>query len=81
MNYVILPGRPITAASSSASCKKTVPAPVFPPLSATASINAFLPAAHTYQSDVETVHHLIEDAFYNLETLTSRAEFLAKAAL
>src|SRR3990170_1863509 len=39
------------------------------------------PAAHTYQSDVETVHRLIEDEFFDLETLSSRAEFLAKASL
>jgi transposase len=39
------------------------------------------PAAHTYQSDVETVHRLIEDEFYDLETFRSRAEFLAKASL
>ncbi|MGH9604836.1 MAG: hypothetical protein ACRD3N_03965, partial [Terracidiphilus sp.] len=39
------------------------------------------PAAHTYQSDVETVHRLIEDEFYDLETFASRSEFLAKAAL
>jgi transposase len=39
------------------------------------------PAAHTYQSDVETVHRLIEDEFYELETFRSRAEFLAKASL
>ncbi len=39
------------------------------------------PAAHTYQSDVETVHRLIEDEFYDLETFRGRAEFLAKASL
>jgi len=39
------------------------------------------PAAHTYQSDVETVHRLIEDEFYNLETFRSRREFLAKACV
>ncbi len=39
------------------------------------------PAAHTYQSDVETVHRLIEDEFYDLERFHSRAEFLAKASL
>jgi len=39
------------------------------------------PGAHTYQSDVETVHRLIEDEFYDLETFHSRAEFLAKASL
>jgi transposase len=36
------------------------------------------PAAHTYQSDVETVHRLIEDEFFDLETFTSRGDFLAK---
>jgi transposase len=39
------------------------------------------PGAHTYQSDVETVHRLIEDEFYDLETFRDRAEFLAKASL
>ena len=39
------------------------------------------PAAHTYQSDVETVHRLIEDEFYDLETFRSRREFLAKACV
>jgi transposase len=39
------------------------------------------PAAHTYQSDVETVHRWIEDEFYNLETFSSRTDFLAKASL
>ena len=37
------------------------------------------PAAHTYQSDVETVHRLVEDEFFDLETFASRSEFLAKA--
>ena len=36
------------------------------------------PAAHTYQSDVETVHRLVEDEFFDLEEFSSRAEFLAK---
>jgi hypothetical protein len=36
------------------------------------------PAAHTYQSDVETVHRLVEDEFFDLETFTSRSDFLAK---
>ncbi len=39
------------------------------------------PAAHTYQSDVETVHRLIEDEFFDLETFQSRADFLAKASV
>ena len=36
------------------------------------------PAAHTYQSDVETVHRLEEDEFFDLEAFTSRGDFLAK---
>ncbi len=36
------------------------------------------PAAHTYQSDVETVHRLEEDEFFDLEEFSSRADFLAK---
>jgi transposase len=36
------------------------------------------PAAHTYNSDVETVHRLEEDEFFDLETFTSRSDFLAK---
>lgn len=38
------------------------------------------PAAHTYQSDVETVHRLIEDEFFDLESFRNRPEFFAKAA-
>ena len=37
------------------------------------------PGAHTYQSDVETVHRLIEDEFFDLESFSSRSEFLAQA--
>jgi hypothetical protein len=37
------------------------------------------PAAHTFQSDVETVHRLVEDEFFDLESFHSRADFLAKA--
>jgi len=37
------------------------------------------PGAHTYQADVETVHRLIEDEFYELEKYTSRRNFLDKA--
>jgi len=39
------------------------------------------PGAHTWQSDVETVHRLIEDEFYEVEKFNSRNNFLAKAAL
>jgi transposase len=35
--------------------------------------------AHTWQSDVETVHRLIEDEFYEVEQFTSRWDFLSKA--
>ncbi len=37
-------------------------------------------AAHRWQADVETVHHLIEDEFYCVETFSSRREFFLKAA-
>lgn len=36
------------------------------------------PAADAYESDIETVHRLEEDAFFDLETFSSRSEFLAK---
>ena len=36
------------------------------------------PAAHTFQSDVETVHRLEEDEFFDLEDFASRGDFLAK---
>jgi transposase len=39
------------------------------------------PGAHTYQSDVETVHRLIEDEFFDLESFRNRADFMAKASL
>ena len=37
------------------------------------------PAAHTFQSDVETVHRLVEDEFFDLESFSSRGDFLAKS--
>ncbi|MGH8648567.1 MAG: helix-turn-helix domain-containing protein [Burkholderiales bacterium] len=37
------------------------------------------PGAHTWQSDVETVHRLVEDEFFDLEDFSSRGDFLAKA--
>ena len=36
------------------------------------------PAAHTYQSDVETVHRIEEDEFFDLESFSGRGDFLAK---
>lgn len=38
------------------------------------------PRAHTWQSDVETAHRIIEDEFYEVERFRSRSDFLAKAA-
>ena len=35
---------------------------------------------HTYQSDVETVHSLMELEFYDIESFTSREDFIRKAA-
>jgi len=37
------------------------------------------PGAYTYQSDVETVHNLIETEFYELESFADRDDFLRKA--
>jgi len=39
------------------------------------------PAAYTYQSDVETVHNLIEAEFYELEKFNSPSDLLSKAHL
>jgi hypothetical protein len=42
--------------------------------------HAFIPpAAHTYNSDVETVHPLCEDEFCDREDFASRSHFLQKA--
>jgi hypothetical protein len=61
-------GGPSAAASTTAAISKgTLPKP-----SAIASICGIPPAAHTYQSDVETVHRLEEDEFFDLEDFTSR---------
>mgnify|MGYP001610655437 FL=1 len=37
------------------------------------------PGAHRFQSDVETVHNLIEVEFYEIEQFADRADFLEKA--
>jgi transposase-like protein len=37
------------------------------------------PSAHTYNSDVETVHRLCEDEFFDRESFRDRLHFLAKA--
>ena len=51
---------------------------VGPPAKAASPQFSSLPA-HTYQSDVETVHRLVEDEFFDLEAFSSRGDFLAKA--
>lgn len=38
------------------------------------------PKAHTWQADVETVHRLIEDEFYRIESFASRRNLLEKAS-
>jgi len=37
------------------------------------------PGAHTWQSDVETAHRLIEDEFYEVENFQNKQDFLNKA--
>jgi hypothetical protein len=37
------------------------------------------PGAHRFQSDVETVHNLIETEFYEIEEFTDRNDFMEKA--
>jgi hypothetical protein len=37
------------------------------------------PGQHRFQADVETVHNLMEQEFYEVERFTSRADFLAAA--
>ncbi len=39
------------------------------------------PAAHTWQSDVETAHNLVEVEFYELENFEGRDNFLSKTAI
>ena len=41
--------------------------------------NTIPPGAHTYQSDVETVHRIIEDEFLEIESFSSRQIFFGKA--
>jgi len=36
------------------------------------------PGAHRFQSDIETVHNLIELEFYEIETFTDRTDFMEK---
>jgi len=41
--------------------------------------NTIPPAAHRWQSDIETVHNLIELEFYEIEAFTDRIDFMEKA--
>ena len=41
--------------------------------------NTIPPGAHRWQSDVETVHNLIEFEFYEIETFKDRKDFMQKA--
>ena len=41
--------------------------------------NTIPPGAHRFQSDVETVHNLIEFEFYEIETFKDRKDFTQKA--
>ena len=41
--------------------------------------NTIPPGAHTYQADVETVHAIIEDEFFEIETFSSPKVFFDKA--
>ena len=38
------------------------------------------PAAHTWQADVETVHRLIEDEFFEVESFSSKTHFFNKVS-
>jgi len=42
--------------------------------------NTIFPGAHRMQSDVETIHNLMEIEFYELESFTNRLDFMQKAA-
>jgi len=42
--------------------------------------NTIFPGAHRMQSDVETIHSLMETEFYEIEQFKSRHDFLSKAA-
>lgn len=41
--------------------------------------NTIFPGAHRMQSDVETIHNLMEMEFYEIEQFSSRDDFMAKA--
>ena len=42
--------------------------------------HTIIPGAHTWQSDVETIHNLMELEFYEIESFNSRQDFINKAS-
>jgi transposase len=42
--------------------------------------HTIFPGAHTWQSDVETIHNLMELEFYEIESFSSRQDFINKAS-
>ena len=42
--------------------------------------NTIFPGAHRMQSDVETIHNLMEAEFYEIESFSNRHDFICKAA-
>lgn len=42
--------------------------------------NTIFPGAHRMQSDVETIHNLMETEFYEIESFQNRHDFICKAA-
>lgn len=42
--------------------------------------NTIIPGAHTWQSDLETIHNLMEMEFYEIESFSSRLDFINKAS-
>ena len=42
--------------------------------------NTIFPGAHRMQSDVETIHNLMETEFYEIESFSNRHDFICKAA-
>jgi len=60
--------------------RRGVPHGFKPTVEARGLSHAFIPpSAYTYQSDVETVHRLCEDEFFDREDFASRSHFLQKA--
>lgn len=74
-----LSGRPTTAQSSSAVMIVAVAPPAFPPAWATASTSASCTSLTPSRATFTTVHRLVEKEFFDLESFSTRGDFLAKA--